>query len=392
MINPKNEMVKSAASERGVESQVNAVPADTIPQFFKGPFMQAGLVQYRAEEFGRVLVRSSCVEKMREGAKGKPIVFKVHRDISTDEIPSEASGVVIDVWPEDGVDWCRVILWDREAIRAARSGKFGFSCSYLPTVFGPAGIHNDVPYDMEFLDGEYQHIAIVDKPRYEEFGISASNSSSKTNSKTSVGDKKMGLSSLWKRVAKNSEEKAEEKKDEKREVGEEAPKKLFVEVDGKKVSVEELIAVFEKEAKSEDKSENSLSDDDEIEIGGKKVSVGNLKEVFGKHKAKNADAPDEKKKEKQEEKDEKNDEKSEKERIEDEKAKAKNSSEAPPEKKDAGKPEVDGGRIYAMGDQMAAFNSKFEQRKGTVEGSADKGYISDAQGFEMGRKIYGKGE
>lgn len=46
------------------------------------------------------------------------------------------------------------------------------SCSYDVKLADDAGgTENNIPYDIEFLDGVFTHLAIVDNPRYERANI-----------------------------------------------------------------------------------------------------------------------------------------------------------------------------------------------------------------------------
>lgn len=45
------------------------------------------------------------------------------------------------------------------------------SCSYDYTESAEGGTENNIPYDIEFLDGEFTHLAIVNDPRYERANI-----------------------------------------------------------------------------------------------------------------------------------------------------------------------------------------------------------------------------
>lgn len=46
------------------------------------------------------------------------------------------------------------------------------SCSYdVKLADDTGGTENNIPYDIEFLDGVFTHLAIVDNPRYERANI-----------------------------------------------------------------------------------------------------------------------------------------------------------------------------------------------------------------------------
>lgn len=79
-------------------------------------------------------------------------------------------GVVSNVWfnDKDGWYWCDGIIWDKTAQNLITDKGWSVSCSYDVKLADDAGgTENNIPYDIEFLDGVFTHLAIVDNPRYE---------------------------------------------------------------------------------------------------------------------------------------------------------------------------------------------------------------------------------
>lgn len=81
---------------------------------------------------------------------------------------------MLNVWfnPDDGWYWCDGVITDKTAQNLIQNKKWSVSCSYDFTKYDDeGGTENNIPYDIEFLDGEFAHLAIVDNPRYERANI-----------------------------------------------------------------------------------------------------------------------------------------------------------------------------------------------------------------------------
>lgn len=104
---------------------------------------------------------------------GVPVIIN-HKDLNTDNVDNERVGVVNSVWydDKDGWYWCDGIIWDETAQNLITDKNWSVSCSYdVKTANDEGGSENNIPYDMEFLDGVFTHLALVDNPRYERANI-----------------------------------------------------------------------------------------------------------------------------------------------------------------------------------------------------------------------------
>ena len=73
---------------------------------------------------------------------------------------------------QDGWYWCDGVIWDETAQNLITEKGWSVSCSYDVKLADDAGgTENNIPYDIEFLDGVFTHLAIVDNPRYERANI-----------------------------------------------------------------------------------------------------------------------------------------------------------------------------------------------------------------------------
>lgn len=131
---------------------------------FKARFLQAGLVKY---DFGVCLLQKETIDKFIDTFKGCPVIIN-HKDNITE---SDKVGVVNNIWfsDKDGWYWCDGVLTDDKAVKLVESG-YNVSCQYAIidySINNDGKLHNGNPYDKEILNGLFEHLAIVDNPRYE---------------------------------------------------------------------------------------------------------------------------------------------------------------------------------------------------------------------------------
>ena len=104
---------------------------------------------------------------------GVPVIIN-HKDLTSDNVDDERVGVVNSVWydEKDGWYWCDGIIWDKTAQNLITDKNWSVSCSYdVKTADNKGGSENNIKYDMEFLDGVFTHLALVNNPRYERANI-----------------------------------------------------------------------------------------------------------------------------------------------------------------------------------------------------------------------------
>ena len=132
---------------------------------FKARFLQAGLVKY---DFGVCLLKKETIDKFVDTFLGKPVIID-HKDYIS---PEDRKGIIEKIWfnPDDGWFWCSGTMTDEQAIEFVEKG-YNVSCQYAITDFSvntEGKLHNGNPYDKEILDGNFEHLAIVENPRYED--------------------------------------------------------------------------------------------------------------------------------------------------------------------------------------------------------------------------------
>lgn len=124
-------------------------------------------------QFGNVLIKKESFDKFINTMVGVPVIIN-HKDITAKNANDERVGVVSNVWfdDKDGWYWCDGVIWDEAAQNLITDKGWSVSCSYDVKLADDAGgTENNIPYDIEFLDGVFTHLAIVDNPRYERANI-----------------------------------------------------------------------------------------------------------------------------------------------------------------------------------------------------------------------------
>lgn len=143
---------------------------------FKSRFIQPGLAGY-PQQYGNVLITKESLDKFVNTLEGKPVIIN-HQEVTTKNVADIEVGRVHNVWfnDEDGWYWCDGVLTSQNAIDLINDG-YSVSCSYNVSDFtDKGGTVNNIKYDMEFLDGVFTHLAIVNNPRYEDAEITVINS------------------------------------------------------------------------------------------------------------------------------------------------------------------------------------------------------------------------
>lgn len=142
-------------------------------KIYYGMHFYPGLAQYDepGKESKRVFINEDTIRKMDPTFAAKPIfVDHVEEvDSNVDEVRKEADGWVIESFfnSADGKHWVKFIAVSKRAEQAIQNG-FRLSNAYLPQLDGKGGLWNGVPYNESVIGGEYEHLAIVRNPRYEE--------------------------------------------------------------------------------------------------------------------------------------------------------------------------------------------------------------------------------
>ena len=134
-------------------------------RFFTSRFLEPGIAHY--EELGDILITKETLNKFVHTMVGAPVIID-HEDVTDKNVDKLRVGVISRVWFNefDGWFYCEGILTDNEAIDLIKNQGWNVSCAYsFESV--PKDMHNGKKIDLEFVDGEFLHLAIVKNPRYE---------------------------------------------------------------------------------------------------------------------------------------------------------------------------------------------------------------------------------
>lgn len=142
-------------------------------KIYYGMHFYPGLAQYSepGKEPFRIFLNEDTLRKMDASFAGKPIfvehVDEVHSDLN--ELRKEADGWVTESFfnSVDGKHWVKMVIVSDRGDRAIKNG-FRLSNAYVPQLNGKPGEWNGITYQNEVVDGIYEHLAIVDNPRYDE--------------------------------------------------------------------------------------------------------------------------------------------------------------------------------------------------------------------------------
>lgn len=134
-----------------------------------------GVAEYRepGKEPYRVFLNESTIRKMDSTFPGRP-VFVLHTDDELDGKSLEELKAMADGWvaesfynQADGKHWVKFITLSEKADEKIKKG-WTLSNAYYQKSSTHGGQWNGVDYQKEITDAEYDHLAIVPNPRYEE--------------------------------------------------------------------------------------------------------------------------------------------------------------------------------------------------------------------------------
>lgn len=142
----------------------------TPPKVFYGLHMAPGVAEYRDADADpyRILVNENTIKQMDPTLVGKPVYVRHKDEVDLSKL-SEIDGWVVESFfnQSDGKHWCKFIVVTDKGNDAIKNG-WRLSNAYVPKNFGPGGLWHGVEYAKEVTSGEYEHLAIVPDPRYDE--------------------------------------------------------------------------------------------------------------------------------------------------------------------------------------------------------------------------------
>ena len=140
------------------------------PKVFFARHIGEGIVSYKNTDGGEDIffIGNDTLKKMNASFTGKPVYIQ-HQEVPLSQMKERAVGYVVESFylPEDGKQWLKMLITDDEAFDAIQNG-WKVSNAYNVKDLGAGGVWHNIPYKREILDGEYEHLALVADPRYEE--------------------------------------------------------------------------------------------------------------------------------------------------------------------------------------------------------------------------------
>lgn len=233
-------------------------------------FIEAGIISYRDQGGGIELLRKETIDKCIGTAVGNPLTLG-HVWVNSANRMEVENGIIHEAYfdPVDG--WYHVKgVVDTEPAKAQMKIKRP-SCGYRVTSFGPGGVYHGIKYDAEITGIEFNHLAIVEKPRYEEATFRLNSVSNPTN---------MNVFKFLKKLVTRENgadgTPVETVKTESAELGGDTT----VEIEGKEVRLNDLAKAWMEQTAAAVTKKASL--DDVIEIDGTDVKLNELVDTYRK--------------------------------------------------------------------------------------------------------------
>ena len=137
---------------------------------FEARLLEPGIISYEDMGCGKAYLTRETIENSAHTFIGRPLILTPklrHKKVAPKDLEKEARGYITDTyWGPDGWLWAKGICHDDEAKEAIN--RVGFcSCAYDVVRAGTGGEYHAIPYHEEILEFSGEHLAIVDKPRYE---------------------------------------------------------------------------------------------------------------------------------------------------------------------------------------------------------------------------------
>lgn len=268
------------------------------PKFYRPRFIEPGIVSYEDSNAGVVLVSHEALDRMAPTFRGCPVILtpEHHNDADKENVydpnnPAAQSKVGIVTgnpeWGDDGWQYVDLVVEDEEAQAAldeaiaeyeqGKESKWSVSCAYDVTEEKEGGTWHSIPYDAEMENGQYKHMAIVPRPRYEGSKILA-NSKGGHSVAIKLFGKKENAAPVAPPIPPKKPEAAHPEPD-----ADNKPTMVNddteVDVNGTPVPLHELIAKYMESQGAGTPA--ALGDADEVELpDGTKVTVADLKAAY----------------------------------------------------------------------------------------------------------------
>lgn len=260
---------------------------------FRCKMIEPGLVSYRDQPGGGIeLLRKETIERCLNSAIGNPLTIG-HVNVTAENRMDIENGIVEGAEAgDDGWFYVYGTVDTENAKSLIRRGQAP-SCAYAVKTFGPGGTYHGIKYDREISELIFNHLAIVEKPRYE-------GSSFRMNS-MSVKQPTMNVIKFLKKLVTRVNGADGNPVETVTVSTTDIPLDTEIEIDGNPVRMNSLIDAW----KAGTKAVFTASAEDEVEIDGAKVKMNELVDCYKNSKMARQNAADEAAKKKSDEEAEK---------------------------------------------------------------------------------------
>lgn len=244
--------------------------------------MAPGVAEYREpkKEPYRVFIGEETIKNMDPSFAGRPVYVHHVDEVNLEEIEAEAEGYVVESFfnRADGKHWVKFIVISDEAKSAIKRG-WKLSNAYVPKSLASGGLWHGVEYSKEIMNAEYEHLAIVPNPRYEESVILTPE-----QFKAYCGEKEQEL----KRLANSVNEKGETsmfnffKKTKVENSADLGSTSVLLPKSKKEMTVLEALEAFDKHLNDIGMPEHMANTEHHVMVGEEKMKINDL---VGKHMA-----------------------------------------------------------------------------------------------------------
>jgi hypothetical protein len=267
----------------------------SVGKVIKMPCMRSGLCKYSEET---VLVTKEFLEHLAPSMQGVPVVIE-HPDIRiTDQnvgtLPVVGRVADMHFDQENDVWLAHFVIDNAKAVELLQHG-YGVSTAWIGTKYAGGGTFNNCPYDREAVEGRYEHLAIVQNPRYEmavnPIFLNAKDGQNEDNKGIINIDKTKGNNSMFGKVWK--------KITQKEELMQNSNEEFIVEIDGVEKPLKDFIEDFKANAKKNE-------EESKYDVDGEEMTVNQLISAYKNLKVKKNEDDEADKKKKEEEEAKKN--------------------------------------------------------------------------------------
>lgn len=253
--------------------------ASQFPKRYFGLHMCEGVAQYTDpnENGGKpycILVKEQAAKNMDASFEGKPLYVQHVDEVVLSTLERDADGYVIRSFfnEVDGKHWAEFLAVSDEAHAHIKKG-WKLSNAYLvKTPVGRGGEWHAVPYTKEVMNAEYDHLAIVNNPRYAESIILTPDEFKEYNAK-----KRTELTML--QNSKETKQVQNKKQTEVKSMGFNFFKKTKVENSGEDaINLDDMSVVLPK-SKKEVELSKLINAADELQLKSGKPVIANASDV-----------------------------------------------------------------------------------------------------------------